>query len=219
MSTFTERIREAMALAHGVKQADLARACGISTASVNNWFSGLSKSLRGKNLLIVAEKLGVSPLWLSEGRGPMKAAKGEELAAVTAGPFVFAGVPWHAIHVDNADMPPVLVYAKWLEDRHFTADALRAYKVKGRCMEASLFESDLLIANTADRSPRDSVVFVVRFAGDPAEEIHVRRFRRDGARWMMYADNPDQVRHAPKAYHPDEDEIIGAAVFKQSEIV
>lgn len=72
MASFTERINQALEQAPGVRQADLARACGISTASVNNWFSGATKSLKGSNLLKVASMLNVSPDWLATGKGPMK---------------------------------------------------------------------------------------------------------------------------------------------------
>lgn len=73
MNTLAERIKRALADSDGLTQADLARACNISTASVNNWFSGETKSLRGENLIRVASLLGVSPIWLSSGKGPMRA--------------------------------------------------------------------------------------------------------------------------------------------------
>lgn len=70
MTTFTERINQALSEAEGIKQIDLARACGVSTASVSAWFSGDTKSLRGSNLTKVAALLRVNPLWLAESRGP-----------------------------------------------------------------------------------------------------------------------------------------------------
>jgi len=73
MDSFTDRITEALTDS-GLKQADLARACGISSASVANWFSGATQSLRGKNLIRVSETLGVNPDWLSSGKGRKKTA-------------------------------------------------------------------------------------------------------------------------------------------------
>ena len=70
--TFTERLNVALKQADGVSQADLARHCGVSTASVSNWFTGITKSLRGDNLLQVANALGVSPAWLASGQGDMR---------------------------------------------------------------------------------------------------------------------------------------------------
>ena len=79
MDTFTQRITHALAKTSGIRQADLARACNISTASVNNWFSGQTHSLKGGNLIKVAEVLNVNALWLSTGKGPMRKKSPAEL--------------------------------------------------------------------------------------------------------------------------------------------
>lgn len=73
MSTLAKRMQEALADLHGLKtQAGLARACRVSTASVSNWFTGQSKSLRGANALAAAAYLEVRPEWLTTGRGPKR---------------------------------------------------------------------------------------------------------------------------------------------------
>lgn len=69
-----DRLRLAMEGPPPVKQSALADACGISPVSVNDWLSGKSKSLRGKNLMAAANFLHVNPLWLASGRGPMRPA-------------------------------------------------------------------------------------------------------------------------------------------------
>lgn len=56
-----------------VSKAELARACGIKSPSVNNWFSGETKSLEGSNLVRAAEYLRVNVAWLASGSGPMYA--------------------------------------------------------------------------------------------------------------------------------------------------
>lgn len=79
MSTLKERLALAMAGPPRVSQASLARACGISAPSVNDWVSGKTKTIEGKNLLNAADFLRVSPSWLAEGRGRMrKAVSGSE---------------------------------------------------------------------------------------------------------------------------------------------
>lgn len=67
----SERLKIAMQLA-GVKQVDLAKACGVKPPSVNGWLSGKSKFLRGENLLAAARVLQVNEEWLATGKGPMK---------------------------------------------------------------------------------------------------------------------------------------------------
>lgn len=53
-------------------QAELSRAARVSTASVSDWFSGETKTLKAEPLLRAAAYLGVSPYWLGMGEGPMR---------------------------------------------------------------------------------------------------------------------------------------------------
>jgi transcriptional regulator with XRE-family HTH domain len=71
MSTLQDRLREAMAAKPRVSQAQIARACGISPPSVNDWLSGKTKSLIAENLLPTARILEVNPDWLASGKGRM----------------------------------------------------------------------------------------------------------------------------------------------------
>lgn len=73
MRNLQERLRAAMAGPPKITQAALARACGISPPSVNDWLSGKTKAIEGENLLRAAEMLKVSPMWLATGRGSMRA--------------------------------------------------------------------------------------------------------------------------------------------------
>ena len=74
MSTLAERMSEALKES-GMTQRELARACGVSPASVNNWLSGQTKSLKAATAHRAAEALKVSALWLSEGIGPKQRTK------------------------------------------------------------------------------------------------------------------------------------------------
>lgn len=69
-STLSDRLREAMVGPPRVSQAALARACGVSAPSVNDWLSGKSKSMEASKLLAAARLLHVSADWLATGRGP-----------------------------------------------------------------------------------------------------------------------------------------------------
>ena len=71
MQTLSERLQYAMQLAN-VSQADLARKTGAKGSSVSNWISGKTKNLKGNNLVLTAELLGVRTDWLASGTGPMR---------------------------------------------------------------------------------------------------------------------------------------------------
>jgi len=75
MSTLAERLQESIGDAK-VTQADIARACHIKPPSVADWFSGKTKNLKGKNLVIVAQLLNVSESWLADGVGPKQRTAG-----------------------------------------------------------------------------------------------------------------------------------------------
>lgn len=70
MSTLKDRIRMALA-ASGKTQTELARACGVKPPSVNDWTSGKTQSMKAVPAQRAAAFLGVSVLWLTEGKGPM----------------------------------------------------------------------------------------------------------------------------------------------------
>lgn len=93
MNTLADRLTTAIAAA-GISKAELARRVGISAPSVNGWFTGKAKFLRGENLLAAAKALGVDEDWLATGRGQMarEGAAGQHslsvASAATPSPYV-----------------------------------------------------------------------------------------------------------------------------------
>jgi len=75
MSTLNERLTVALADA-GITKAELARRVGISAPSVNGWFTGKAKFLRGENLLAAARALSVDEDWLATGKGSSRRSHG-----------------------------------------------------------------------------------------------------------------------------------------------
>lgn len=78
MSALQERLKLAMAGPPKVSQAALARACGIRAPSVNDWLSGKTKTIEGRNLLLAANFLKVLPMWLATGKGQMRKVEGSD---------------------------------------------------------------------------------------------------------------------------------------------
>jgi transcriptional regulator with XRE-family HTH domain len=70
MSTLQSRLEQAMKHAK-VKQAELASACGISSAAVAKWFGGSAKNLKMEHLFAVADLCLVDARWLATGKGAM----------------------------------------------------------------------------------------------------------------------------------------------------
>ncbi len=74
--SLSARIRLSLEQNPLLTQSGVARACGISRASVNAWVSGKTESIDGKYLTTAASYLGVSPHWLATGEGAMQADAG-----------------------------------------------------------------------------------------------------------------------------------------------
>lgn len=70
MSTLKERFEELEKEKPGIAQAELARVTGAKPPSVNDWFSGKTKSMKLDTATRAAELYGVMPTWLSSGKGP-----------------------------------------------------------------------------------------------------------------------------------------------------
>lgn len=69
--TLAERITYARKR-KGWQKIDLARAVGVSSASVTQWEQGQTKGLKPENLVAVARALDVSTDWLGARKGPME---------------------------------------------------------------------------------------------------------------------------------------------------
>lgn len=97
MTALQERLKKAMAGPPRVSQVALARACGIRAPSVNDWLSGKTKTIEGRNLLLAAKFLKVLPMWLATGKGPMREGdepngETEEVADLVVEDSLFAGL-------------------------------------------------------------------------------------------------------------------------------
>jgi hypothetical protein len=64
-----DRIAEALLRNPGVKQADLARHCKVSSASVAGWVTGETKSLKSVSAMKAAQLFGCDQNWLATGTG------------------------------------------------------------------------------------------------------------------------------------------------------
>ena len=70
MRTLGDRIDAALK-EKGAIQAELAAACGITSGAITQWKSGKTK-MNAASAIRAAAFLGVTPVWLTEGTGPMR---------------------------------------------------------------------------------------------------------------------------------------------------
>lgn len=173
MSTLQERLRQIMAGPPKISQAALARACGITAPSVNDWLSGKTKTIEGQNLLLAAEFLGVSPKWLATGRGPARKAAGlaegsnVEMALQPTRSFSYPEISWvqagnarEAIEMRNVALCPQHTSDVWAGEEAFWL------KVSGDSMTPTSgspsFPDGFLILIAPDIEPRPGQFVVAR---------------------------------------------------------
>ena len=217
----------------GLSQTVLAKAVGISQSSLAEAERGASGSAYTAQLAAV---LNVDAHWLATGEAkvPSAAQSGTPLdrAAEESPAYevdmdahadlvsirrvklrLKAGISGFAIDADESEGTPLFFRSDWLRERGYKPYALVAVKVTGPSMEPSLFGGDMVVINTADIEPKDGVVFAVNYEG----EAVIKRMIRDGGKWWLSSDNPDQRRYQKKECHEGQCIVVGRVVHRQSE--
>lgn len=138
-STLQDRIEAALkhraAVAHAgesVSKAELARRCGVKPPSVNAWFSGGTKTLKGQTLIAAANYLKVRPEWLSAGIGPMLNDSEPDATYERATPVNFNVSELGSIYSDAAAWP----FSEIDRDRYFRLTAVQQGRVQQAMISA-----------------------------------------------------------------------------------
>jgi phage repressor protein C with HTH and peptisase S24 domain len=123
-----------------------------------------------------------------------------------------AGVTGYAVEFIDEDGPPIVFRRDWYAMHNYQPERLIALRVSGESMVPSLYQGDLIVANTSSAEPKDGIAFVVAYEG----EIAVKRLVRDDGLWWLSSDNADQRRYPRKKCNGDT-QIIGEVVYRQTE--
>jgi phage repressor protein C with HTH and peptisase S24 domain len=211
-------------------KSELARAVGVSPATVTQWESGLTKELKGENLTTVCSVLNVSAEWLLHGKGertidPLKLFPGAMRVEVhdDDSPIFYQipkvelklqagviGVVTEPLPDDNAK---TTVLRAWADKHGYRPDKLIALAVKGESMEPTLHAGDTVVINLADTQPVDNGVYAINYEG----EAVVKRLARDAGEWWLASDNSDQRKYTRKICRGADCLIVGRVVYRESE--
>ena len=112
MKTWNERLTDRMKEL-GLREADLARACGVKPPSVHYWITGKTKKIEGENLLLAAKALRVDPEWLRTGKTP-KHALGSNVAEDSARDIF----PWKPGDLDPDQFVIIPRFKSWAGAGH-----------------------------------------------------------------------------------------------------
>jgi phage repressor protein C with HTH and peptisase S24 domain len=78
MMSLKDRIREAMGK---MSQAELARAAGVTDATVTFWLDGTTKSIKGEKAVLLERATGYRANWLITGKGPKRVEPAQQSEA------------------------------------------------------------------------------------------------------------------------------------------
>ncbi|WP_063801356.1 XRE family transcriptional regulator [Burkholderia ubonensis] len=220
MKTLADRLRAALVEAK-MNQSELARRVGVTRGAVSFWLNGDTTNLAGENLLKVAFVLSVSPTWLANGRGKMKAASAQEITLQGNPEYpairrvkikISAGITGYGVEPLEDDHAPIVFHRSWYEGNGYDPEKLLAIKVSGASMEPGLYDGDWVVVNVADTTPRDGVAFAMSYDG----EVVVKRLFRTDGQWVAASDNQDKRIYRDRPLNGDTF-LIGRIVHKQSE--
>lgn len=223
--TISKRIRQARKLA-GMTQMDLAAKSGLKQSTISDLEVG--KSQGSTSVASLAQAMGVNPLWLESGKGPMtingdaepgiNPFQAVDIYSHSDNPNVLlipkvqiraaGGITGFAIDgSDDVDLETYPLEKSWVERNRFSVERLLAMRVKGDSMFPLYKPGDVIVVNTADKSPADTKEFVVNFDGD----VVLKRLSKDGGLWWLTSDNPEPKYHR-RSFKSGETIIIGRVV-------
>jgi phage repressor protein C with HTH and peptisase S24 domain len=225
-----KRLYEAAAALAGLRtQAEIARALNQSQQTVNNWEArGISKA----GLLKAQGAIGCSATWLETGEPPMALAAspmadhpflsdarrvriGDEPDTVPVRRVTLklhAGVTGFETEPDLED-GGVLHMPRAVIDAHkLVPHQLLAIRVRGQSMEPMMFEDDVVVVNTADKTPVSREIYAVNFNGEALVKQLVRRNKE----WFLHSVNPD---FGPINVRSGQCSIVGRVVYQPGRVL
>lgn len=221
MTTLAERLT--LAIEHAqITKAELARRVGISAPSVNGWFSGKAKFLRGENLLAAAKGLGVSEAWLATGKGSMYSGVHEPSVSYIAGTEtlpgyvrfdLFEGGAGVGVGMVNQDYPEVvktIEVAEWEVRRKLgylpQPGRIQIITGRGPSMRPKLEDGDIAwIDTTCDYFDGDDY-YLINIGG----ETQIKMLQKRGDGLYVVSVNTDFPPYRPD---PGDVSILGKALI------
>lgn len=206
MKTLAQRLKYSRERAN-LSQSELARRVGIKPQAIQFIESG--KVYKPRNILEIAQEVGVDAVWLSTGEGDMNAH-----ANISRGPKIQGHVPlifWdQAVNwADDFDRGYVSIDADQTLIPTTAKISKRAFalKVRGDAMEPEFAPEDVIVVDP-DRAPKHGSFIIARIGNNP--EAALREMVIEGGRRFL---KPLNQRYQIDELTP-QDRICGTVVYK-----
>ena len=182
--SISTRIKQARKAAK-MTQEELAKKTGLKQSTISDLEVGRSHGTT--SIASLAAALGVSPLWLEAGKGPMSAADGD--LAPVVGSSVRAQhaddpIPDDVVQVFESrikfsagngkvatfelveDGEPALYRHSWLQKNSLKPERIRRFPVSGDSQEPTLYDGDVVLVNLEETEVVDGKLYAIRYDND-----------------------------------------------------
>lgn len=222
--TLAERLTLALS-ASNLRKSDIARSCSISPASVSDWFSGKSKSIKSINLPKVAKLLGVSSTWLATGIGPIKPS--DVLAAEdTYDKIDWVGIPEYKIRFaaeidENSTLEELpseykVVYRRlWFQRKNVNPEDCKRFKVTGNSMEPLLLDHDVVLVDCSETEIIDGRIYVFIFGNVLRTK---RLYKKIDGSIIVHSENPNFPDETIKSTDAEQVHVIGEVIERSGSV-
>lgn len=198
-----------------IRPADLARAANSSATSVNYWLTD-TNGIGASKARLLGEYLHVDALWLETGDGlaapaPAQTQKAAAPAPQSDDPFLApaahirigdepetvpvrlvklrlqAGVTRFETEPDLEDGGVLHVPTEVIELDKLVPHELLAIRVRGRSMEPLMFEDDVIVVDTRQKTPVSRELYALNFDGDCCVKQLIKR----NGDWYLHSLNDE----------------------------
>lgn len=241
MHSQMKRLYEAADALKGLKtQAEIARVLNQSSQTVNNWEArGISKSgmLKAQSAIGCSAnwlETGTGEMTLTP--TDIRLERRDQSSPSDISPFLDqsqsvrlgeepdtipirrvtlklrAGATGFETEPDTEDGGVIHMPRNIIESSNLTPHKLLAIRVRGQSMEPMMFEDDVIVIDTNDRTPISRELYAVNFDG---EGLVKQLVRRDGE-WYLYSLNSD---FGPVNVRSGQCAVVGRVVYQPGRVV
>lgn len=198
-----------------IRPADLARAANSSATSVNYWLTD-TNGIGASKARLLGEYLHVDSLWLETGDGQAAPAQTQTKKTAAPAPQSDDPFLTPAAHIRIGDEPETVpvrlvklrlqagvtrfetepdmedggvlhVPTEVIEEDNLVPHELLAIRVRGRSMEPLMFEDDVIVVDTRQKSPVNRELYALNFDGDCCVKQLIKR----NGDWYLHSLNDE----------------------------
>ena len=203
MTSLSERIKFRLRTLNKT-QAGLCRYCKVKAPSVSKWLSGMTKTLKGENLLRAAEFLECDPDWLATGKGfwQLNSSKTTEQDTFTENTesqafpefelFAISPLFLSEFIISTSDINSSISSIEYTEEQYRRMfgskdpQNLNITNIKVDNMSGTLEPGDLVFVDTSIKKYDGDGIYLFVFSN----HLHLKRLQMVGNILMVISDNP-----------------------------